>query len=440
MAEEQASEDRTCSVCFDEEAKIYPKTIDGDKICEQCVEDYLKPLFEEALKHEAAYPVRWGPVEIQATDFAHVLTPQFLFQYRQKETEYKTLPAQRIYCRQSILDPSHPDAKALTPGNTLALTPELVDKAKQSEIPILECGAMVANRATMSGNRSVCYRCQGRTCNVCGEALAEALTDDAGLHLCAGASSASGNTALDDLIRGRDYQVCPNASCKNAIALKDGCNHMTCPIAGCQTGFCFVCGEAADHDDGHWDLGNSSGCPRWNRPDDPNAQFDDEDEEVDEDQQLPPLRVPGPGQRWTDMPRLTFEEWGAFEMRFSIQYRQARRAAEALVADGFLEEMYDKVPDICSHLEFMIQVQYSDCWAEGQLLFAIDRLLMFRKTRAGIPRRLAQLPVAEMRPLMPVFAQTLDFYRATSLHFQRHLVEHIAELSAQTEDVPMGDA
>jgi hypothetical protein len=72
----------------------------------------------------------------------------------------------------------------------------------------------------------------------------------------------------DGLVRGRDFQRCNG--CKEAIGLRDGCNHMTC--TKCGHNFCFICGKDAKDDSGHWIHG---ACPRWGQPGEQNAWFAD---------------------------------------------------------------------------------------------------------------------------------------------------------------------
>jgi hypothetical protein len=75
------------------------------------------------------------------------------------------------------------------------------------------------------------------------------------------------------LARGKDYQCCPSKKCGIPIQLKDGCNAMLCKR--CYTEFCFICGEMVKHDDKeHWRKPNP--CPRWNRPGEANAWYDQE--------------------------------------------------------------------------------------------------------------------------------------------------------------------
>jgi hypothetical protein len=79
-------------------------------------------------------------------------------------------------------------------------------------------------------------------------------------------------SGMEGQVRGTDYQYCP--TCKRPIALKDGCNHVTCK---CGENFCFKCGEFADGDSSHWEW--NVGCPRWGNEHLPeNEEFEEDDE------------------------------------------------------------------------------------------------------------------------------------------------------------------
>jgi hypothetical protein len=71
----------------------------------------------------------------------------------------------------------------------------------------------------------------------------------------------------EGLVRRVDFQRC--SKCKIAIGLRDGCNHMAC--TKCGHNFCYICGEDAREDSGHWSPG---GCPRYGQPGQQNAIFD----------------------------------------------------------------------------------------------------------------------------------------------------------------------
>jgi hypothetical protein len=98
-------------------------------------------------------------------------------------------------------------------------------------------------------------------------------------HICTGKSIANEQRAqaFVGLKRGKEWQQCPNRLCARRIELSAACNHITCT---CGMGFCFICGKEADGDSEHW--ARKSGCPRYNHPDDENAEYDEYDEDDDE--------------------------------------------------------------------------------------------------------------------------------------------------------------
>lgn len=54
--------------------------------------------------------------------------------------------------------------------------------------------------------------------------------------------SCDGSLELATLMKDRGWKACPG--CKTNIQKTDGCNHMTCPSPGCNTHFCYACGES----------------------------------------------------------------------------------------------------------------------------------------------------------------------------------------------------
>ncbi|KAG1752506.1 uncharacterized protein EDB91DRAFT_1234528 [Suillus paluster] len=54
-------------------------------------------------------------------------------------------------------------------------------------------------------------------------------------HSCDGASE------LDHLMKQHGWKYCPN--CKTPVQRDGGCSHMTCISPGCNTHFCYACGE-----------------------------------------------------------------------------------------------------------------------------------------------------------------------------------------------------
>ncbi|KAH8094848.1 hypothetical protein BXZ70DRAFT_896170 [Cristinia sonorae] len=54
--------------------------------------------------------------------------------------------------------------------------------------------------------------------------------------------SCDGSSELNHLMSQRGWKHCPG--CRTPTEKMDGCNHMTCPSPGCNTHFCYVCGES----------------------------------------------------------------------------------------------------------------------------------------------------------------------------------------------------
>jgi len=54
--------------------------------------------------------------------------------------------------------------------------------------------------------------------------------------------SCDGSSELDHLMKENGWKYCP--SCKTPFQKETGCNHMTCMSPGCNTHFCYFCGDA----------------------------------------------------------------------------------------------------------------------------------------------------------------------------------------------------
>ncbi|KIY62816.1 hypothetical protein CYLTODRAFT_383163 [Cylindrobasidium torrendii FP15055 ss-10] len=54
--------------------------------------------------------------------------------------------------------------------------------------------------------------------------------------------SCDGSSELQHLMNKQGWKHCPG--CKTPVAKDSGCNHMTCMSPGCNTHFCYICGEA----------------------------------------------------------------------------------------------------------------------------------------------------------------------------------------------------
>lgn len=252
----------TCTVCFDEDIDS-AHTIENDPVCHDCVKTEIVPQFEAAIEHEHQYPVRWGDVALQVTDFAYVLGDDFVRRYRRRELEYQTPVANRIYCQHKLRAASAPAKGAPAPrGAPLALSQDEIDGLELFGADLVECGAMVSGRVQRSNTKLICYHCHGDVC-----ACEQPLRSPTEVHNCEAKRKTGLDLEAEGQVRGKDFQLCP--SCKIPIGLRDGCNAMTCEP--CRTQFCFICGEIAHHNSDHWKLGSS--CPRWGQPG-PRALFD----------------------------------------------------------------------------------------------------------------------------------------------------------------------
>lgn len=197
----------------------------------------------------------------------------------------------RVYCRNEVENEgevqSTADHQPAAPKGKLlqkALAKLKLAGAEVGKTSTQTCGAFVAEQANFDLTRT-CPRCKHLVCGRCGTGRKHKHPDEECCYEVDEADEA-GQPSKDykGQTRGRDYQLCPNRLCGLPIYLGDGCNHMTCPSAACKTQFCFICGQKAAHDSGHW--GSGMPCPRFHRPGAANAIHDgDPEEEEDENTQ-----------------------------------------------------------------------------------------------------------------------------------------------------------
>ena len=265
-----------CSVCGDEiTEQRQVRLIDNDPICYECVHEHIVTQFEAAANCEHFWPVRWGRGIVHPKDFEAELSPEFIARYQRREHEYKAAPKLRVHCRHKILATQAPPAKGLPalsdqPGQVrAALRPWRIQYDTRNGVPLVDCGAMVTLRSTEHTaeleNLPECWSCKGRVYPCSGEAAWDSQLEP---HRCS-ENDESAAFITDDMVRGRDYQECPDVNCGRVILLRDGCNHVVCI---CRVGFCFICGEAHEGEDDHWAVGKP--CPRYHKPGDSNAIFD----------------------------------------------------------------------------------------------------------------------------------------------------------------------
>ncbi|PBK95367.1 hypothetical protein ARMGADRAFT_926243 [Armillaria gallica] len=75
--------------------------------------------------------------------------------------------------------------------------------------------------------------CENKWCKSCSQTIDTTVGGPE--HSCDGTSE------LDHLIKQRGWKYCPG--CKTPVEQDGGCNHMMCISPGCNTHFCYVCGQ-----------------------------------------------------------------------------------------------------------------------------------------------------------------------------------------------------
>jgi len=248
----------SCEVCCEDFRDYTSTDIEGSPVCPPCVRE----MFDKALKFEHEYPPKWG-TSLHPSEFNHIISKDFIDIYERKEIEYKTQPGRRIYCQHMV-------ERAVAGDNSTGGT---------TQEP---CGEFIGVRQRSSKSDMLvlgrCRTCKNATCMVCDDYSSDPATTLQ--HICTGKSSANElrAQAFVGLKRGKEWQQCPNRLCARRIELSAACNHITCT---CGTGFCFICGKEADGDSEHW--ARKSGCPRYNHPDDIDAEYDEYEEDDDDD-------------------------------------------------------------------------------------------------------------------------------------------------------------
>lgn len=237
----------TCTTCTD--AIPGPHLlIERNPICHPC----FRHLFTLALTSESSFPASWANEPLSPSRYAHILGPELLRAYHAKALEYTTPLQERVYCART--DPPRRPAP---------------------------CGAFVG-RGREDKACVRCAECMWYTCLRCEESFS---TADVGgeeveiRHECDPRMNAElEERAFSGLVRGVDWQFCPNEECRRRVELSDGCNHIRCL---CRAHFCFVCGYFVRDGEGHWR--REGGCPRFGKKGDERAIYDDNDSWNDND-------------------------------------------------------------------------------------------------------------------------------------------------------------
>ncbi|KAK3114004.1 hypothetical protein LTR53_008108 [Teratosphaeriaceae sp. CCFEE 6253] len=249
---------QSCGLCFNDITGSKAYRAGDSAICEDCARDAIVPHFMNALRWEHAYPAEWAANDpLSVLDYEDVLPAEFDQHYHMKGYECSVPSSKRVHCLHKVMAetagrefaaeyPFHRPFWRDSRGGLALCDPRLLAAAEDSQVSITSCGFFLGPQDELELPPSNANCCQED---------GVILEDD-----------------LGGLLRGRDFQICPNDDCRRRVTLWDGCNHLFCR---CGTDLCFICGKEVAHDDPeHWAPG---GCPRWNQPGADNAGYDGDD-------------------------------------------------------------------------------------------------------------------------------------------------------------------
>ncbi|KAJ7781843.1 hypothetical protein DFH07DRAFT_389576 [Mycena maculata] len=207
-----------CGVCFDKYPEDYVARIAGctDGFCRDCLKTYVVSKLNDKL-----YPI-FCPMCITDSNRAEpaMITDDLVQMLGLNDQEYQILQELQI-ASMSILLHCRKCKESV-----------FVDRIEYEAAPILVCPLPRCNYAW-------CKACQ------------QTIPMDGPKHSCDGSSE------LEHLMKRRGWKHCPG--CKTPFQKSSGCNHMTvrrlphdsvclrnmqCMSPGCNTHFCYVCGEA----------------------------------------------------------------------------------------------------------------------------------------------------------------------------------------------------
>ncbi|KAF7370312.1 RING-type domain-containing protein [Mycena sanguinolenta] len=192
-----------CGICFDRCPEDYVSRIPGcsHAFCRNCMQGYVVSKLRDKL-----YPI-FCPM--CATDQARVepgmITDDLVQMLGLDDKEYQVLQELQIASMSILLHCRRCKESVF------------VDRAEYEAEQILVCPLPRCNYAW-------CKACQ------------QSIPMDGPKHSCDGSSE------LEHLMKRRGWKHCPG--CKTPFQKSDGCNHMTCMSPGCNTHFCYICGES----------------------------------------------------------------------------------------------------------------------------------------------------------------------------------------------------
>ncbi|TKA83598.1 hypothetical protein B0A55_00406 [Friedmanniomyces simplex] len=263
-----------CGICaYDKEEGEPYVSAAGSPVCKECFLSDLKPQFEAALNDEEDYPVPWAKADLQPSDFP-TFDDDFLARWEARVKMYKTPKNERVCCQQLYHDVA---------GAKKACTSAVYERLRRDDVETGQCLNFLGVAKETKGTILTCPSCDGSSCGTCGFPLDP--SGETQEHKCDPSKLGAEPDIDKTLLRGRDFQICPGETCRRYYGLWEGCNAMIC--TKCRTHFCFICGERAEHDGGHW--GANKPCQRWNQPGSRRAMHDEEEVPLVIEPQFPAL-------------------------------------------------------------------------------------------------------------------------------------------------------
>lgn len=266
-----------CSVCGEMKPRDATSVITTSEGNHTVCHDYIRHLFDEALKFEFKHPPSFGSHVLELQRFVRegVLSQEFVTAYAQKQREDNCLPqSRRIYClwpAVPTLPPGKGKGKAKVEIEEHHQSAELCQIFLDKKRPSILAPRDLLRRNVVRNDgffpTVICPKCQNPSCCLCGGRFSYGPMESP--HQCI--PQDTDDTTFKDLKRGRDFQICPSKQCGRRMQLLDGCNHITCKW--CRTQFYYICGEAILGKGDHWKK-RRGGCPRWNQSGTEDARFD----------------------------------------------------------------------------------------------------------------------------------------------------------------------
>ncbi|EME80622.1 uncharacterized protein MYCFIDRAFT_177552 [Pseudocercospora fijiensis CIRAD86] len=260
--ESEEDDDNSCPICAEDLTGKDNTFILESRYCNDCAKPYLTKKIQDAIKNEIYYPLSEGRDPLYIEDFRALIDDNDLYQlYYERAEDYAVPVSERRYCKHRIRvgdRPRNPYAdenpKTWIPPVALGVETE-------------PCGHQLRGMEDEEIPSCSCSSCAGLSCLNCFEPTYGVRVPHRCLLMEVEEEEAQAEIdGLEGQVRGKDYQLCPEADCRVPVYLGEACNHMVCPRPVCRTDFCFVCGEQVlSMAEQHW--GDREGqCPWYGQP------------------------------------------------------------------------------------------------------------------------------------------------------------------------------